>query len=158
MRARQTLPLFMTLLIAASPFQLSPAQARDSASLASSDLQTVIYNQEHRLAKAEQQKNRDFFNQSLDDALIYVAFNGLVFTKQQMMRDLTYIDVSDYEMENVKVRALGSSAALVTYDLKLKGKVAGHDLPSKQYASSVWVRDGHDWRLIFHQSTPAHHG
>ena len=33
-----------------------------------------MYNQEQQLAKAAQQKNREFFNQTLDDRLIFVAF------------------------------------------------------------------------------------
>jgi hypothetical protein len=46
---------------------------------------------------------------------------------------------------------------LVTYDLNINGKVAGHNLPAKQYASSVWVKPAGQWQLIFHQVTPAHH-
>ena len=118
---------------------------------------SAIYNQEHALAKAEQQQDRQFFSSILDDGLIFVAFNGLVFTKADIVKDLNYIDVSHYDMKNLKVRRLGHDAALVTYDLQLKGSIAGHDLPPRQYASSVWVRHGGNWKLMFHQSTPANH-
>ena len=121
------------------------------------DLQTLMWNQEHELAKAETQQDRKLFQKVLDNKLIYVAFDGLVFTKQKIVQDLNYIDVSHYHIENLKTRALGPDAALVTYDLNINGNVAGHDLPAKQYASSVWLKKGTTWQLIFHQSTPAHH-
>lgn len=120
-------------------------------------LQETIYNEEHQLAKAEEQKDRSYFERKLDEHLIFVAYNGLVLTKSEIVRGITYIDVSRYAIENLKVRTLGEDAALATYDLKASGSVVGHNLPAKQYASSVWVRSGGDWQLIFHQSTPAHH-
>jgi hypothetical protein len=47
---------------------------------------------------------------------------------------------------------------LLTYDLRINEKVAGHQVPQKQYASSVWVKDGGQWKLLFHQgTTPANH-
>jgi hypothetical protein len=134
--------LFVSLL---TPF--APAQ----------NVQTIIYNLEHQLAQAEKQQDRSFFENELNDRLIYVAFNGLVLTKSKLVSAVSYIDVSHYRIENMKVRVLGADAALATYDLTSGGSLAGHDLPGKQYASSVWVKNGGNWQLIFHQSTPAHH-
>jgi hypothetical protein len=133
------------------------AQFRAAAQQDPPDLQTVMWNQEHDLAKAEQQQDRQFFQKALDDKLIYVAFNGLVFTKPKLVDGLNYIDVSHYEIEDMKTRALGANAALVSYDLKIKGNIGPLGLPEKQYASSVWVKNGERWQLIFHQSTPARH-
>lgn len=73
MRLRGTLPVVLGLFVV-SLLQLLPAQDRDNAPQHSSELQSVMYNQEQQLAKAEQQKNREFFNQTLDDRLIFVAF------------------------------------------------------------------------------------
>jgi hypothetical protein len=123
----------------------------------SSSFETAMWNQEQGLAKAEMQQDRAYFEKTLDDKLIYVTFNGVVLTKDKIVKGLNYIDVSHYTIENMKVRVLGTDAALVTYDLKVKGNVAGHDLPAKQYASSVWVNESNHWQLIFHQVTPAHH-
>lgn len=123
----------------------------------SEQIHNEIFNHEQQLAKAEKNKDRQYFERTLDDKLIFVAFNGLVFTKQKLVSDLTYIDVSQYSIENMKVRDLGPGAALATYDLRLNGSVAGHNLPQKQYASSVWLKVNGEWKLMFHQSTPAHH-
>lgn len=122
-----------------------------------SELRDQVYNLEHDLAAAEVKQDRDFFQNSLADNFIFVAHNGLVFTKQQIVGSLRYIDVQRYEIQNMKVRQLGPDAALATYDLNIRGDIAGEHLPAKQYASSVWVKTPEGWRLIFHQSTPARH-
>ena len=120
-------------------------------------LRDLLVNHERELAAAQTHKQSAALEHLLDPQLIFVAFNGLVFTKAQLVSKLQYIDVAQYEMENFKVRQLGPGAALLTYDLRVKASVAGHDLPATEYASSVWMRDGGGWQLVFHQETPAHH-
>jgi len=120
-------------------------------------LQTTVYNLEHRLALAEKQQDKHFFRQVLDNRLVYVAYNGLVFDKSKLLASMKYVDVNNYSIRNLKVRALGPQAALVTYDLDINANVAGTNLPHKQYASSVWLRQAGEWKLLFHQATPAHH-
>ncbi len=48
-------------------------------------LQKEMYNQEHGLAKAETDKDRAYFDRTLDDGVIFVAYNGLVFTKLKIV-------------------------------------------------------------------------
>lgn len=124
---------------------------------AGNNLRDQLVNNEKALAQAQSQKKADALNRMLDPNLIFVAFNGLVFTREQLVSKVQYIDVSRYDMQNFKIRPLGSGAALLTYDLAVKASVAGHDLPAKEYASSLWVRHGRGWQLVFHQETPAHH-
>lgn len=120
-------------------------------------LQTTIYNLEHRLALAEKQQNKHFFQKALDNQLVYVAYNGLVFDKAKLLASMKYVDVNNYSIKNLKLRPLGARAALVTYDLDINANVAGTKLPHKQYASSVWLLNAGEWKLVFHQATPAHH-
>ena len=133
------------------------AAAQTHGKRVSGKLQDTVYNLEHQLAGAEKQHNKKFFAASMDKDLVYVAYNGLVLTKDKLLASMQYIDVSHYSMENFKTRSLGPDAALVTYDLKINAEIAGSQLPHKQYASSVWVRNGGRWQLIFHQATPAQH-
>lgn len=120
-------------------------------------LQTTVYDLEHRLAVAEKQQDKRFFQQALDDQLVYVAYNGLVFDKAKLLSSMKYVDVNNYSIKNLKMRSLGPRAALVTYDLDINANVAGTKLPHKQYASSVWLRRAGQWKLVFHQATPADH-
>jgi hypothetical protein len=121
-------------------------------------VENVAFNLEHKLAQAEKQGDKTFFEQALDPALVYVAYNGLVFDRNKLLASMKYVDVNNYSMENLKIRQLGADAVLVTYDLKINAQVAGTHLPQKQYASSVWVKRARAWKLVFHQATPAHHG
>ena len=86
-----------------------------------------------------------------------MAYNGLVFDREKLLSSMKYVDVNNYAMENLKVRALGPQAVLVTYDLRISAQVAGRHLPQKQYASSVWLQRAGAWKLVFHQATPADH-
>lgn len=144
--------LTFCLALLALPLAAAPKRRAPSPSL-----QDALYNEEQQLASAEKRQDKNYLERKLDDAIIYVAYNGLVLTKAKMVDSLKYIDVAQYSIANLKVRRLGAAAGLVTYDLDLAAKVAGHGLPQKQYASSVWLKHGGQWRLIFHQSTPANH-
>ncbi len=121
-------------------------------------LRDELVRDEQMVADAQEQKNANVLRQALADDFLYVAYNGLVFTKPQIVKDLKYMDVSRYRMQNFKVRRLGSAAALLAYDLDIGGSIAGQDMPAKQYASSIWMNRSGRWVLIFHQETPANHG
>ncbi len=123
----------------------------------SSELRTQLENHERELGKAEESQDKSAFEKLLDPEVVFVASDGLVFTKKDIIDKSKYLDLKNYDMANAKVREIGSSGALLTYDLNVKGKIAGHQLPRKQYVSSVWVKRGSDWKLLFHQATPANH-
>lgn len=120
-------------------------------------LENQLANDEQQLVRAERQHDTSAFNRLLRDDLIYVAFNGWVFTKKELLSKMQYIDVEKYDPENMKVRLPSGNTALITYDLKAKASIAGHELPKSQYVSSLWVRKGSEWQLLFHQATPATH-
>ncbi len=143
-------PLLVALAVAVP--SLAQKTARPGARL-----HDQLWNEEQALAKAEKQQDKNYFQQKLDNDLIFVGHNGEVFTKPKILQSLHYIDVSRYTIQNFKVRALGPGCALVTYDLGLNAKIAGHELPAKQYASSIWLKRGAEWVLGFHQATPVDH-
>jgi hypothetical protein len=112
---------------------------------------------EQRLADAERQHDSSVFKQLLREDLVYVVFNGWVFTKSGLISKMKYIDVNNYDPDNFKVRVPTPGSALITYDLNSKATVGGHDVPRKQYVSSLWVKSEGTWKLLFHQATPATH-
>lgn len=118
----------------------------------------MIVGNEQAMANAEHQRDRRFFESHAAADLIYVAFNGMVFTRDKVLEGLPYLDLEKYEMKNFKVRRLGSgNAAVVTYDLVSNGKMGGDRLPHASYASSVWEKRNGTWLMVLHQDTPAHH-
>lgn len=120
-------------------------------------LRDTLAQNEQALIQAEKQHDAATFHKLLRDDLIYVAFNGWVFTKKELIAKMHYIDVQRYTPENIKLRLPSPNIALITYDLTAKANIAGHNLPHKQYVSSLWVKNSGEWQLLFHQATPATH-
>jgi hypothetical protein len=153
--------IWIFFLIAALFFaagkQVPALQGKARQSTSSSHADALAFNLEHKLAAAEKQQDKAFFQKALDDRLVYVAYNGMVFDKAKLLSSMKYVDVNNYSIKNLKERGLGPDAELVTYDLNINGHVAGRELPEKQYASSVWLKTTQGWKLVFHQATPAHH-
>jgi len=147
----------LVLLLSLGSVRFMVAQQFSSSGKQQKKIDDVIYNLEHQLANAEKQQDKAFFERALADDLIYVAYNGLVFRKPKLISAMNYMDVAHYSAENFKFRSLGPNSELVTYDLRLRGTIAGQRLPPKQYVSSIWVQQQDGWRLLFHQSTPADH-
>jgi hypothetical protein len=116
-----------------------------------------VYNLEHGFGEALVHKDKNFLAEHLADDLIVVGWNGLVFTKDKLLGVIGYVDVSQYEISNVKFRPLDRDAILLTYDLELNANAAGKSAPSREYASSVWIKRDGRWIMKMHQSTPANH-
>ena len=123
----------------------------------SSQIRDQLFNHERELANAEKQHDKSVFEKLLAPDLVYIAFNGWVFNQQQLLSKMQYVDVAHYQMANMKVRRIGDLAAVVTYDLDVNAELGGHGTPSKQYVSSVWVKEKDGWKLLLHQATPATH-
>lgn len=119
--------------------------------------QNEIYNLEHDFGQALVRKDKNFLADHLADDLIEVGWNGLVFTKDKLLGLIGYVDVSQYDISNVKFRSLDRDAVLLTYDLNVNASAAGKSAPSHEYASSVWVKRDGKWVMELHQSTPANH-
>jgi hypothetical protein len=132
---------------------VTDGQPRGTAPNTNSLRQQLVAN-EQQLAQAEKTKNANSLQRELTSDFLFVAYNGKVFTKEKVVKDIHYINVDQYQMENFKVRQLGPDAALLTYDLRIKANVAGDPAPAKEYASSVWVKQHGQWRLVFHQESP----
>ena len=148
----------LAALFFAAGGHLPALQGQAERSTSSPHRNVIAFNLEHKLATAEKQQDKAFFQKTLDDRLVYVAYNGLVLDKAKLLSSMKYVDVNNYSMKNLKERELGPDAELVTYDLNINGDIAGRELPQKQYASSVWLKTAGGWKLVFHQATPAHHG
>src|SRR5689334_11305939 len=118
------------------------ASADVSGSAGEKALESQLVANEQQLADSEKKKDEQVLQQSLAEDFIYVAYNGLVLTKDKIVKSLKYIDIADSQMENFKVRQIGPDAAVLTYDLMVHGAIAGHQLPQRLYASSVWMQKG----------------
>lgn len=105
------------------------------------------------------ERNHDLrcLQQTFADDLIYVAYNGVQLSKQTLLDGLAEVKISRYAMKNFSLRQLGPNNALLTYDLEVKGRVLGSDLPPKSRATSIWENRGDRWLLVYHAETPQKH-
>ena len=147
-----TVVVFLVVVAFACLVQPLTAQSNDTEKL-----RAQLEKQEQQLAGAEKSQSKSSLEDLLSRDLIFVAYNGLVFDQQNLLQKIGYLNLSQYKMENVKLREVGPSAALITYDLLVNANVVGQKLPHKQYASSLWIKQGSRWQLLFHQATPAAH-
>ena len=116
-----------------------------------------LYDKEVELGKAEEAKQTAFFQQNLTPNFMFVAFNGLVLSKDEILHALSRVQVSACEIRNVRFRRLDHNVIQLAYDLFMNGDIAGQAMPHQQYATSIWVKEGGNWMLAYHQTTPAHH-
>jgi len=109
----------------------------------------------------EAAKKRDvtFFKRTLTDDFSFVAFDGQLYERQDMIDQLAQggIDLLPY---NMKVVTVGEGVAIVTYDVVLRVPAAADQGPPPRYQhfSTVWVKQGDAWKMKFQQMSVSHWG
>lgn len=88
-----------------------------------------------------------------DDHLSVTSWGGTQ-TREESIKTLPDLKLSEYKPVKIKITVLGPDAALVTYPLEIKGTYKGKDVPAKSFASAVWVRKGEKWLEHYYQETP----
>jgi len=60
-----------------------------------------------------------------------------------------------FDFADFRVQNLDSTVAMATFTATQSGTCGNHPLPSKAYASTVYVEQGNRWLMAYHQQTPA---
>jgi hypothetical protein len=110
---------------------------------------------EKSLPEAIQKKDSDFFKRTLADDYMEVGIDGHVYDKHDLLLGLSGVQLTDYYLYNFRVLHLDENAVVVTYDAVLRMTWEGERVPRYQHLSSVWVKQGGEWKLKFRQATPA---
>ncbi len=120
--------------------------------------QTLMDAEKSFLAAAKK-GDAGFFKRTLTDDFSFVAFDGQLSSRQEMVDQFSEpgTDILPYEM---KVVPLGENAAIVTYNVVLRVPVAEDQGPPPRYQhfSTVWVKQGDSWKMKFLQMTANHWG
>lgn len=91
----------------------------------------------------------------LSDEFVEFGSSGRIWDKAGTMAGLATEHPNPSAVRNVsdlRVRLLSDAAALVTYRF-IRRATGGAEVQTLR--SSVWVREGEDWRMVFHQGTLA---
>ncbi|MFZ0306917.1 MAG: nuclear transport factor 2 family protein [Candidatus Sulfotelmatobacter sp.] len=131
----------------AAPKSLSPLE------------QTLITN-EKNLIEAKKKDDGAFFKRTLSDDFSLVGVDGTLLQAHDAADNLGDPDLLQLTPYDIKVVALDEAAAVVTYDAVVRVAPAEDQGPPPRYQhfSSVWVKQGDQWKLKFHQATAAHWG
>jgi hypothetical protein len=100
-----------------------------------------------------------FFKRTLTDDFSFVSFDGQLSTRQDMLDEYGQpgTDILPYEMKVVRA---GEGVAIVTYNVVYRVPPAEDQGPPPRYQhfTTVWVKQGDDWKMKFQQMTAAHWG
>ena len=114
---------------------------------------------EKALSDADKRHDRAFVNNTLTDDFLSINTDGELHAKAEILSDVSSDDRLEYRIYNAQVVPVNDSAAVVTYDVIVRMVHYDADTPRYQRVSSIWVKQGNDWKLKFQQATPTeqHH-
>jgi hypothetical protein len=130
-----------------------PALAAPRAN-AETPLTRQLLDLEKSFADAQQRHDRDSVNNALAHDFVSINNNGEAQTKADILSDVPSDNRQEYRIYNPQVVPVNDSAAVVTYDVIVRMVHYDEDTPRYQHVSSVWVKQGSDWKLKFRQATP----
>jgi uncharacterized protein (TIGR02246 family) len=89
-----------------------------------------------------------------DDHIAVAPYYSKPLSREEQLKGLADHKLVEYKSSKMKVQVLGPDAALVTYEVAMKGTFKGKPVPAKSFASAIWVRKGGKWQESFYQETP----
>ncbi|HEY1262047.1 MAG TPA: nuclear transport factor 2 family protein [Terriglobales bacterium] len=120
-----------------------------------SPLEQTLVDQEKSLLAAEQKKDVEAVTQTILPDFTTVAVDGRMYDRHDLLESLSYLNLEVMQY-NFKVVPVTDTVAIVSYDAVVKSHVSEENpWPRYQHFSSVWVKEGEQWKLKFQQSTAA---
>jgi hypothetical protein len=120
--------------------------------------QTLIANEKEFIAAAKK-GDAEFFKRTLADDFSFVAFDGELGGRQDMIDGFSNggVGILPYDM---KVLEISDGVAIVTYDVVFRVPPSEDEGPPPRYQhfSTLWVKQGDLWKMKFQQMTTAHWG
>jgi hypothetical protein len=155
--------VIMSMLIVAAACAAPPTNrdANTSTNRAAETTSAAAMTEAEAIAKEKavwetlKKKDYDAFGNMLASDYIEVGDDG-VYDKAGIVTYLKDLDVTDVTFADWKMVPINKDAALLLYNVTLKGKFKGKDVPPGPYrASSVWVNRDGKWQAIYYQETMA---
>ncbi|HTS08533.1 MAG TPA: nuclear transport factor 2 family protein [Candidatus Eisenbacteria bacterium] len=155
-KMKYRIAIVVVLLCSAIGFARS---AKSDAEHAPTAFEQTLMNAEKSFLAAAKKGDVGFFKSTLTDDFSFVAFDGELYGRQDMLDQFAGggFDVLPYEM---KVVPAADDVAIVTYNVVLRVPAVEDQGPPPRYQhfSTVWVKKGDSWKMKFLQMTTAHWG
>jgi len=120
------------------------------------DLKEEIVAVEKASWKAYQDHDGKAYGDTLTDDAVVIAASGDVLTgRQQIVADAssTSCNVKSFNLADTKLRQLSADSAILTYNLTQDVTCEGKKMPTKAFATSIYVQHGGKWRWTSYQET-----
>jgi hypothetical protein len=115
--------------------------------MTSAQLQEHLHSLEERLLHPDRETDRKELTSLLAPEFKEFCTSGRIFNINQLMSALTSSSARSATMSHFYVTPLGEGAALATYHITTANSTSHH--------SSIWVKRGDKWQMLFHQGTIA---
>jgi len=147
--------LLMLFALAATAFGQAPAPAKPL-----SPLEQTLIAAEKNLIDAKKKDNDELFKRILSEDFVLVGVDGKLLEGQEAIDNLGDSDLVELTPYDMKVMSAGEGAMIVSYDAVVREAPKEDEGPPPRYQhfSSVWVKQGEQWKLKFHQATATHWG
>jgi len=115
--------------------------------MTAAQLQEHLHSLEERLLHPDRERNRSDLTSLLAPDFKEFCTSGRIFNLGQLSNALLTTNPRAATMSHFYVTVLGDSAALATYHITTSNSTSHH--------SSIWVKRGENWQMLFHQGTIA---
>jgi hypothetical protein len=115
--------------------------------MTSSQLQEHLHSLEERLLHPDREPSRGQLASLLAPEFKEFCTSGRIFNFNQLVNALNTSSARSATMSHFYVTPLGENAALATYHVVTANSTSHH--------SSIWVKRGDQWQMLFHQGTIA---
>ena len=105
----------------------------------------LIEDYERELASAEGRQNKERLEKLIPDDFEEIGSYGAIYLKKDILLNLPKVRNIRYSLENFSFRKLQNECILVKCSSRLEEVSA--------LRTSIWVKEGNEWKLLHHQST-----
>ena len=158
MKVRLILAIVLTFVFTSVARSQEPTPSPSPApkpAMSRAQSQRIIIATEKKLWEAWKNKDIKPFKATLAADSIMIGDSG-VANKTEALKALEVpCEVKSYELSDLKVTFLNSSAALLTYKSTQDATCGGQPVPATVWSSSAYVLRGGKWLAASHQETPA---
>jgi len=115
----------------------------------SQSIEKIIFELENKLLDPKVRSNEGELAKLLSNDFFEFGSSGKEYNKQSTISALKKEECFNLSISNFKAKELAEDVFLVTY--KINAPKDGSR--SGSLRSSIWTKNGDDWKLLFHQGT-----
>jgi murein L,D-transpeptidase YafK len=150
---RAVLGLIVVFCLAfAAPAPAQPAPGTDK------ELQQSLISNEKQLWEGWKQGDTATFEKHLSPGAWSVGLQGIE-ERDQVLKSIAKksCSVTSYSIDetSAKLRKLNENTVVLNYTGRQEAVCAGQKIPNEVYATSIYVREGGQWKNMFYTDTPS---